>query len=116
MKVFGNFQESSDSLSPDRVPFSIIVLLPVEDFFLFAYRQPDPAFGHVQSEVSAPPSGSSEEQQALSGSSPDVQGNVRPAMKNKGNKSYHLASVNHTGSLSACRVRLTWAAEPAEEG
>lgn len=33
--------------STNRVPLPVVVLLPVEDLFLFAYRQPDPAFGYV---------------------------------------------------------------------
>ena len=60
------------------MPLSIIVLLPVEDLLLFAYRQPDPAFGHVQSEVRVPSSGGSKEQQTLSSPSPDVQRKVGP--------------------------------------
>lgn len=64
--------------STDRVPLPIIVLLPVEDLFLFAYRQPDPAFGYVQSNMRAPSSGSSEEQESLRSSSPDIQRKVGP--------------------------------------
>lgn len=64
------------------MPFPIVVLLPVEDFFLLGHRQPDPAFGHVQSEVSAPPSGSSEEEQALGSSSPDIQRDLWPGINN----------------------------------
>lgn len=33
--------------STNRVPLPVVVLLPVEDLFLFAYRQSDPAFGYV---------------------------------------------------------------------
>lgn len=60
----------------DRMPFSIIVLLPVEDLLLFAYRQSDPAFGHVQSKMRVPPSGSSKDQQTFRRSSPDIQREV----------------------------------------
>lgn len=62
----------------DRVPLPIVVLLPIEDLSLSAYRQPDPALGHVQSKVRAPSSGGNKEEQALRGSSPDIKREVGP--------------------------------------
>lgn len=69
--------------STDRVPLSIIVLLPVEDLLLFACRKPDPALGHVESKVRAPSSGGSKEQKAFGRSRPDIKREVGSAADHK---------------------------------
>lgn len=66
-----------------RVPLPIIVLLPVQDLFLSGHRQSDPPFGNVESQMGAPPFGGCKEQQALRGSSPDIQREVGPRDQEK---------------------------------
>lgn len=69
-----------------RVPLPIIVLLPVQDLFLSGHRQSDPPFGNVESQMGAPPLGGCKEQQALRGSSPDIQREVGPRDQEKKKK------------------------------
>lgn len=81
-----------------RVPLPIIVLLPVQDLFLSGHRQSDPPFGNVESQMGAPPFGGCKEQQALRGSSPDIQREVGPRDQEKKKHSLqHLCAGLETG-------------------